>query len=373
MSAIVDGGDGTDTASFAYVTGTVTADLSIVTTNPLKESNATSTTTADSLVSTYALIDIENLGGSNNADKLTGDGNDNVLDGGAGDDVLTGNAGDDRMIGGDGYDIVAFAANGGTGAYVDLAAEDASGNAVGTWIDAFGFRDVVDRATVEAYRGTPAADYMLGDGGNGTNPLFAADFYGMDGDDFLAGSGLGQTLDGGDGNDQLNGLGGADTLLGGDGYDLFASTPADLDGDVIMDFTANDVLRVLNPGTFPSSYPFGLDVVESNTTQTILAITEADGTTVLARVTLEGDLDGRFATTTDSAYTDITYTSAPPITGTDDDDELIGTDDRDTILLYAGDDTAFRPRGRRQDLRRRRRRRAARRPGRRPDPWRQRQ
>ncbi|MEZ5865759.1 MAG: calcium-binding protein [Geminicoccaceae bacterium] len=282
-----------------------------------------------------------NIDGGDGDDTLNGGDGDDTLNGGDGDDILSGNAGADRMIGGAGYDIVAFAANGTTGANVDLAAEDSTGAIVGRWRDAFGFEDVVDRSTVEAYRGTAANDYMLGDGGNGTSPLYGADFYGMGGDDFLAGNGLGQTLDGGDGNDQLQGLGGPDTLVGGDGYDLFADTPADLDGDVIVDFTVDDVLRVLNPGTFPSSYPFGLDVVESNTTQTILAITEADGTTVLAKVTLQGDFDGRFATTTASAYTNITYTPVAPITGTDDADELAGTDGRDTILLYAGDDTAF--------------------------------
>ena len=199
MSAIVDGGDGTDTASFAYVTGTVTADLSIVTTNPLKESNATSTTTADSLISTYALIDIENLGGSDNDDTLTGDGNDNVLDSAA--RATTSDRQCRRRL----HDRRRWLRHRRLRrqwrhrrwmSTLRPRTRAAMPSAPGSTLSVFRMSSIGPRSRPD--RGTPAADYMLGDGGNGTNPLFAADFYGMGGDD-LAGSGLGQTLDGGDG------------------------------------------------------------------------------------------------------------------------------------------------------------------------------
>ena len=90
---------------------------------------------------------------------------------------------------------------------------------VGAWTDAFGFRDTVDRDTVEAYWGTSADDFMLADGGNSTRLKFQADFYGHGGNDTLVGSGLGQIIDGGDGDDTIDGLGGNDTLTGGAGND----------------------------------------------------------------------------------------------------------------------------------------------------------
>ncbi len=388
MSALVDGGDGTDTASFVYVDGTVTADLRTVTTDPLNDPNANSTDDADTLVSNYALTNIENLGGSNNADKLTGDANANILQGNAGsdtlaggggsdtasyadnsgkvvvaiaagtareyganggsqagtvvstdslagienatgsafadsltgdasdnilqgnagsdainggsgtdtasyaansgkvtvdlaagtaseygpkgsstaatvvstdtltsiekvigspnddsltgsdgDDTLTGNAGNDTISGGAGHDTVDFA-DGASGIHVDLWKE-IDGERVGQWIDAFGGSDTVDRASIEAYRGTSAADFMQGDGGGRTNALSLARFYGEGGDDTLYGSGLDDMLDGGDGDDALFEFGGNNQLNGGNGTDTVSY--AGYDGKIDADLAAGTV------------------------------------------------------------------------------------------------------------------------------------
>jgi hypothetical protein len=102
--------------------------------------------------------------------------------------------------------------------YVDLA-HNIGGFVVGLWQDAFGGSDTVDRSTVEAYAGTSWNDQMQGDGGDGTYPLYSADFSGLGGNDTLTGSGLAEQLDGGDDDDVLRGLSGSDTLTGGNGND----------------------------------------------------------------------------------------------------------------------------------------------------------
>ncbi len=87
---------GIDTASYLYgVTGTagVTANL------------ATGVVTGSG---TDALVGIENLTGSNNADSLTGNTLANSLSGGSGNDSLTGGAGADKLTGGLGEDQFIF-------------------------------------------------------------------------------------------------------------------------------------------------------------------------------------------------------------------------------------------------------------------------
>ncbi len=170
MSAVVDGGDGTDTASFVYVNGTVTADLSIAATDPLSNPNATSTNKSDSLISNYALTGIENLGGSDNADKLTGDANDNVIQG---------NAGNDTLDGGDGTDTASYADDTGR-VVVDLTEGTAEQDSVsGTYTD-----------SLTSFEGAIGSAY----------------------DDTITGNDSGGTFAGGDGSDTLDGGGGTNTL-----------------------------------------------------------------------------------------------------------------------------------------------------------------
>ena len=97
---ILNGGAGIDTASYAYATAAVTANLGLTTVQ------ATGGSGSDTL------LNFENLTGSNYHDKLTGNALANTLTGGAGNDTLTGGAGNDLLIGGTGLDKL----YGGTGA-----------------------------------------------------------------------------------------------------------------------------------------------------------------------------------------------------------------------------------------------------------------
>jgi hypothetical protein len=76
---ILDGGPGTDRASYATASGSVTANLG----DPAQN-------TGDALGDTY--IGIEGLQGTDFADTLIGDSNNNFLIGGPGADVLNGGA-----------------------------------------------------------------------------------------------------------------------------------------------------------------------------------------------------------------------------------------------------------------------------------------
>ncbi len=92
-SNIMDGGLGTDTASFELSRIAVVASL------------ASNSATGDG---TDTLISIENLTGSIYNDRLTGNANNNVLNGLNGIDVMTGLGGNDTIDGGVGDDTVVF-------------------------------------------------------------------------------------------------------------------------------------------------------------------------------------------------------------------------------------------------------------------------
>ncbi|MFB2552316.1 beta strand repeat-containing protein [Ensifer soli] len=204
----LDGGAGSDTASYSDATGGVQADIG---------GKYGKVTLPNGTIVADTFISIENLEGSNFADKLIGDGAANTLSGLNGDDELLGGGGNDSLGGGDGNDLM----NGGEGQDLydggagldtvtyasetagidaDLAKEPTAGkvttksnNLVETLID------------VENIIGTNFADTIKGDAkGN--------ELSGGAGDDAIEGRAGNDTLDGGNGNDTLNGGDGSDTV-----------------------------------------------------------------------------------------------------------------------------------------------------------------
>ncbi|ONN65121.1 hypothetical protein BTM36_18065 [Herbaspirillum sp. VT-16-41] len=65
------------------------------------------------------LIGIENLGGTDAADRLVGDANDNRIEGYGGNDILSGGRGNDILIGGSGSDTYLYSAGDGKDILVD--------------------------------------------------------------------------------------------------------------------------------------------------------------------------------------------------------------------------------------------------------------
>ena len=165
---------------------------------------------------------------------LSDDGDD-VLNGGAGDDELYGMGGNDRLIGGQGNDRFDGLSGIDT---VDYSADIAgiTLSLISNFAyDGFGDRDYIEE--VENVIGSAFNDTIKGDlidnvisGGEGNDFLYGLGgndtLNGDDGDDVLYGDWNGETaqdgddiLDGGAGNDTLIAGGGNDTLIGGTGND----------------------------------------------------------------------------------------------------------------------------------------------------------
>lgn len=213
---VIDGGAGSDTASYRNAASGVKAGLA-----------PGAVKTGEARADVYTSI--ENLEGSAHNDVLAGDSGVNVLKGLAGNDILKGGAGADTLEGGDNDDTLRGGAGGdvlkggsGTdtasywdstaGVTADLSNHDnnAGGYAAGDKFD-----------SIENLRGSNYADVLRGDGQNNyINGGGGADtLEGKGGHDTLEGKGGADTLKGGTGNDWLVGGAGGDTLEGGEGTD----------------------------------------------------------------------------------------------------------------------------------------------------------
>ena len=165
---VLDGGADTDTVSYAASTLGVTVNL-----------GAGTGVGGDAQGDT--LISIENVTGSNFADRLTGTSTANVIVGGAGNDILIGMGGADTLDGGDDIDTADFSLSAST-VTLNLTTKTGIGSDGAT----------VSLQNIENLTGGSANDTLTGD--TGAN-----------------------VLTGNDGDDLLIGAGGADVLVGGNG------------------------------------------------------------------------------------------------------------------------------------------------------------
>lgn len=218
---VVRGGLGSDALDFTLFGAAVDVDLRIAgdaafTSDSLRWDNG-----ALRLIAQLPDADIENLLGSDHADRLQGNDAANMLNGGLGDDVVFGHGGDDMFAYSGGLDTWDGGAGTDTGNFstfrfavnVNLAASGAEvGHHGGADTSAGPFVAMVDLTSVENIIGTSFNDRISGDAG--ANALS-----GFSGDDILIGADGDDVLDGGSGNDLLRGGLGADRLIGGDGDD----------------------------------------------------------------------------------------------------------------------------------------------------------
>jgi serralysin len=187
----LDGGAGTDRATYFAASGGVTVDL-----------QSPGINTGEAFGDTF--VSIEDIQGSAFADNMLGNGAANTLFGGDGRDFLSGRGGADTLRGMDGNDDLM----GGTGA--DLLDG-------GAGIDQASYRNSGSGLTVDlAFAGNNSGD-AAGDTFVSIENLFGSAF-----DDSLRGNDSANELRGGDGDDWLSGRGGRDILLGGDGNDVLA-------------------------------------------------------------------------------------------------------------------------------------------------------
>ncbi len=170
----LDGGAGSDTASYADWTSGIVLDMG---------------SSASRFGDVY--LSIENVAGTNFADTITGDGDANILYGRGGNDVLDGGAGDDTLAGGAGADDLRGGDGVNTASYTDaLAGVAVNLGGTGTGGDAEGdtytnIQNVVGSESGDQLQGDDNANHLSGGGGN----------------DIFLGSAGGDTYDGGDGFD----------------------------------------------------------------------------------------------------------------------------------------------------------------------------
>jgi Ca2+-binding RTX toxin-like protein len=333
----------------------------------------------DTYGNTDSLVGIENVVGTDRADRIRGSdvggvfrggGGADTIDGGLGDDTIAGGAGADSLVGGLGTDLADYSASG-AAVMVNLATGrgtggDAQGDTLSGFeqVDGSAFADtLVGDALANGLRGLDGADSLDGgagndtlDGGTGSDTIL-----GGQGSDLLRGGADADSLVGGaandlSGNDTLYGDGGDDTLVGGAGNDLlFGGTENDrLDGgagrdslyggdgtDVLIGGADNDLLAGGAGADYLDGGAGTHDVADYSASAAGVSVDLADGTATGGDATgdtLVGieDLTGS-ATGADRLQGDA---GANILSGLGGEDTLIGGAGADTLDGGSGNDTA---------------------------------
>ena len=292
--------------------------------------------------------DTDSLTGGAGNDTVSALGGDDLLSGGLGQDLLTGGEGVDTFIGTaeelDGDQIADFTAGesvqvvGSTLVADDISLEtvddqttvridtDGDGAADSTFLLQGTFDDVVvnfDAGASTLSFGTQVADQLI---------------VGTEGADVLVGDRGNDTISGDAGDDEIYGGAGDDILYGGEGDDTFGGTLEDLDGDRIEDLEDEEIIFIdgmtLDEG----------DVnVETVANFTILEIDEDGDGEVDATIVLDGEFEidevetanGGTRIVVDNGVVDM------DISGTNQDDFLVGGAGNDTIESMNGRDTVL--------------------------------
>ncbi|MDB5507528.1 MAG: Serralysin [Devosia sp.] len=227
------GGLGNDTVNYADAAAGVTVDL--------RYNSAQNTIGAG----IDTIRSVENIIGSDYADRLFGDEDANILRGGGGNDRLEGFSGRDIFFGGKGADVLLGGLGNDTYNIDDAKNIAVETSAAGSGIDRVNSSvNYTLQANVEELvmagtgdldaTGNDSENMIFGNAGdNKIDGLDGADrLYGGDGVDTLLGGLDRDRLDGGSGNDKLNGQAGNDLMIGGLGDDSYY---VDSVGDVVYE------------------------------------------------------------------------------------------------------------------------------------------
>jgi len=238
-----------------------------------------------------------------------------ALFGQGGNDTLTGSSSADQLEGGDGADrVLGLGGN-------DFLAGDAGDDYIdgGAGVDQLRFSSFFGALTIDL--GVATAQVT----GQGTDTLIdIEDVLAGFGNDTVTGSAVANKLEGGSGADTLNGAGGADTLIGGAGDDHLNGGA---DDDVLTGYDGADIIdggAGVDTATFTglsSGYTWSWN-------RAVLTVSGADGTDSLTNVEK-------------IQFSDTTFTFEPyggEFIGGSSGEQLNGTDGRDELWGYGGDD-----------------------------------
>jgi Ca2+-binding RTX toxin-like protein len=292
----------------------------------------------------HALGGADNVTGTSGTDIIYGDNGNDTLDGRGGTDQLYGGIGIDILTGGSGADQLYGGADGDY-YYVDSAGDQIVENP-NEGLDQVFFTSV-SGATLSA---NVEYGFSLGTtatltGNSGDNVLIGAyatvvqTLYGGDGNDFLAGTPVGDTLYGGNGIDDLRGFAGNDSMVGGNDNDSYYVEQL---GDIVVEAAGttagvNDIVDTKVNLTLPANvetlftYGTATNVTGNDAANAMLAVYSALG------VTLDG-----------AGGNDLLYGSnfADSLIGGADNDTMFGDASNgdglaDTLTGGAGNDTYF--------------------------------
>lgn len=282
----IDGGAGTDTASYVNAGAAVEVDLSIY--GPQYTGAATGNDW---------LIDIENLLGSDHDDTLAGNAGANELDGGAGADAMAGRAGDDTYVVDDAADVVIENAgegndtirtalsgyelaanvenlvllNGATGGTGNSADNELTGNAGDNTLDGGGGIDtfVLDGHITDYNFALTAGNITVTSAASGIDTLINIErikvggvAYSIAAGTNAPNNGVGGRVEGGAEADILLGFNGLDELLGNGGDDILIGGNA---ADTMVGGAGDDTYIVNNGADFVNETGgSGLDTIYSS-------------------------------------------------------------------------------------------------------------
>ncbi|WP_338846098.1 calcium-binding protein [Massilia sp. W12] len=300
----------------------------------------------------------DTLDGALGDDSLHGGSGNDLLEGILGNDTLDGGSGNDTLKGGVGNDVYLYDRAGGQ----DVIQDAGLGNAIHLgpgytkanleiWRDRhnvyFGNYAAGDILKVEDGLGRlyKVVDYLrFADNTIWGETEFAnAKYAGANTTDLLEGDAKSNLIEGREGDDTLYGNLGRDTLAGGSGNDLLdGGTDDDVyllnagDGqDTLLDSSGNDVIK-LGAGFTPENVQIWRD--RSNLTISALGSNES--------ITLQGWFDvagprGDSVIFADNTVWDAERLATAPFNGTNDNDIIYATQNKEKLQGFAGDDYLY--------------------------------